>query len=58
MKIIKNNSFSNSFSLNEISKPKFTSNQICADETTINTGLPKIPHRLVVKKSGKIVYSK
>ena len=59
MEYEKSDSFSKSFSLYEIAKPRFTPNQIRVknDVQTEDVGLPKPLHKLSVKKSGKIVLS-
>ena len=47
------------FSLYETTKPKFVPNQIQIEANTRNPnmGLPKHSHKLIVTKSGKIMYS-
>ena len=49
-----------SFSLIETTKPKFNSSQIRIDASKriIGAGIPKTTRKLVVGRSGKIVFSK
>ncbi len=49
----------NSFSLNEIAKPKFDISQIQVDNSEIKTvlDLPKITKKLIVGRRGKVGFS-